>query len=212
MLTLFRIVLVPVLVVALFARTPGWDWFAAITFGIAAITDYFDGYLARTSNSVTIYGKLMDPLADKFLVVSALIMLQFLDRLHPAIVILLICREMAITGLRALASAEGLVIAASNSAKWKTAMQMTGIPFIIVFEPYLGIPFFEIGTALIYISLFISLWSAQNYVVEVFSALRESRRVRAERRALKKQQKRERIQARRLARLAAESGKIKGTL
>src|SRR6185436_165458 len=99
-------------VVLLFARTDTTDLLAGIAFAIASITDYFDGYIARTRKLITVYGKLMDPLADKFLVVTSLIALQSLGRIHAVVVMLLVCRELAITGLRALASAEGVIIAA----------------------------------------------------------------------------------------------------
>jgi CDP-diacylglycerol--glycerol-3-phosphate 3-phosphatidyltransferase len=182
MLTMSRAAFVPVVVFLLFLKTPTWDIVAAICFGIASITDYFDGYLARKANKITVYGKLMDPLADKFLVVSSLIMLQELDRIHPVIVILLICREMAVTGLRALASAEGVIIAASKTAKWKTVTQMVAIPFMMVQPGILGIPLFQMGLVLIYISLGISLFSAGDYVVDFFKGLREKRRARLSKR------------------------------
>src|SRR6202012_5350410 len=103
LLTLLRILFVPIVVGLLFLRETKWDVLAAILFGVASITDYLDGYVARMQKRERGYGKLMDPLADKFLVVSALIMLQELGRIHPIVVMLLICRELAITGLRALA-------------------------------------------------------------------------------------------------------------
>jgi len=177
-LTLARMVCVPIVVGLLFFGTPDYDLAASLVFGAASITDYFDGYLARAQKSVSIYGKLMDPLADKFLVVSSLIMLQHLGRLHPIWVILLICRELAITGLRALASAEGVVMSSSNSAKWKTATQMVAIPFMMAREPLFGIPIYPIGQGLLAISVAISMWSAVDYVVEFFKKLPERRRAR----------------------------------
>jgi len=178
LLTLARMGCVPIVVGLLFFKTPYYDLVAALVFGAASITDYFDGYLARKQKSVSIYGKLMDPLADKFLVVSSLIMLQYLDRLHPAFVILLICRELAITGLRALASAEGVVMSASTSAKWKTATQMVGVPLMMAKEPLFGIPIYPIGEVLLYLSIAISLWSGVDYVVEFFKKLPARRRAR----------------------------------
>lgn len=175
-LTLVRMGFVPIVVGLLFLKDPAWDLVAAILFGIASLTDYFDGYLARSQKTITIYGKLLDPLADKFLVVSSLIMLLEMGRIHPIVVILLICRELAITGLRALASAEGLIIAASTSAKWKTVTQMFAIPFIMVKQGLFGIPLLQIGMILLYISLGISLWSAKNYIFRFFISLREKRR------------------------------------
>jgi len=175
-ITLLRMAFVPVVVGMLYMKTPTWDFIAAITFGIASITDYFDGYIARMQKSFSVYGKLMDPLADKFLVVSCLIMLQELGRISAIIVMILICREIGITALRALASAEGVIIGASFSAKWKTATQMVAIPFLMVSASYYGIPFFRIGEILLYISLFISLWSAKDYIVDFFKAVREKRK------------------------------------
>ena len=167
----------------LFMRDPKWDVIAAIAFTVASVTDYLDGYIARTHQLETIYGKLMDPLADKFLVVSALIMLQELGRIHPVVVILLICREMAITGLRALASAEGVVIAASSTAKWKTATQMVAIP-LIMGQNLFGLPIYPLGMVLLYVSLAISMWSAIDYLVGFFSGLKAARKLRSQEKAL----------------------------
>ena len=166
----------PLVVGLLFLKDPTWDLVAAIAFSIASITDFFDGYFARSQKAVTVYGKLMDPLADKFLVVSALVMLQDLGRIHPVVVILLICRELAITGLRALASSEGVIIAASTTAKWKTVTQMVAIPLMMVEQGLWGIPLYPIGLGLLYISLGISLWSAKDYVLGFFRSLREKRK------------------------------------
>jgi CDP-diacylglycerol--glycerol-3-phosphate 3-phosphatidyltransferase len=183
-LTLFRMILVPFMVAFLAMKTPYWDVAAVIVFVIASITDYFDGYLARVQKSVTIYGKLMDPLADKFLVASALIMLLDLGRIHPFVVILLICREIAITGLRALASAEGLIISASDGGKWKTVAQMVAIPMLILNRDLLGVPLDQVGMLLLYLSLFLSLWSAKDYVFGFFRSLAERRRERKRARKL----------------------------
>lgn len=193
-LSALRIAMVPLVVVCLFRNTPQAGFFSALFFGIAAITDYFDGYYARTRKAVTVLGQLLDPLADKFLVVSSLIMLMYLDRIHPAIVILLICREMAITGLRAIASAEGIVIAASNIAKWKTATQMAAIPMLMLHWTYFYIPFQLLGTILTWVSLLISLWSAKDYIVDFFRTLRAQALERRE-------EKRARRTAKRAARL-----------
>ena len=94
-LTLLRILMVPLVVGLLFVEQPKWDLIASLCFAAAASTDWLDGYLARKRSTVTIYGKLMDPLADKFLVVCSLIMLQYLDRIPPIVVMLLVCRELA---------------------------------------------------------------------------------------------------------------------
>jgi len=189
-----------VVVAALFKRNEAWDLAAALIFGAASITDYFDGYIARKQQVVTLYGKLLDPLADKFLVVSALIMLQELGRIHAVIVMLLICREMAITGLRALASAEGVIIPASSSAKWKTATQMVAIPFLMVKQGLWGIPLYQVGEVLLYISLAISLWSAKDYAVDFFRGARAARKARTEAKRLTKEAKIARKKAKRATR------------
>lgn len=194
---------VPVVVGMLSVREPKWDLIAGVTFGVASITDYFDGYLARSQKVETVYGKLLDPLADKFLVVSSLIMLQELGRIHPVVVMILICREIAITGLRALASAEGVIIAASGSAKWKTATQMVAIPLIMVRDGLFGLPLYPVGMLLLYISLGISIWSAKDYIVDFFRAVREARKQKVSERRMARQA---RIAARSV-RLAAKAGR-----
>lgn len=185
-LTLSRILLIPVVVFCLSVKSPLFDWIAAIVFGIASITDFFDGYLARKMNLVTIYGKLMDPLADKFLVIASMVMLQDLGRIHPYIVIVVICREIGITGLRALASAEGMIINVSQGGKWKATFQMFAIPLIMVDVRFWGISFYEIGIVLLLVSIFMSLWSAQDYVLGFIRALTERARLKREKRRAKK--------------------------
>jgi len=177
-LTLLRMVAVPAVIYFLTWKTFHGDVIACVIFCLAAITDWFDGYLARAYQSVTIFGKLMDPLADKFLVVSTLIMLQALGRIHPFLVMILICREMGITSLRALASSEGVIIAAGSGGKWKAALQMVAIPFLIVYVKLFDvIPADLVGTWLMYISVFLSLTSASTYVIDFFRGLKEKLRV-----------------------------------
>ena len=134
-LTLLRIVLVPVLVVALLDETPDGDVIAAIVFAVAAFTDGLDGYIARRNKQVTTFGKLMDPLADKLLVIAALISLVSLDRLDAWIAMVIIARELAVTGLRSIAAERGVVIAASWLGKLKTALQVVAIIALIAFDP-----------------------------------------------------------------------------
>ncbi|MGZ3649726.1 MAG: CDP-diacylglycerol--glycerol-3-phosphate 3-phosphatidyltransferase [Bdellovibrionota bacterium] len=173
-LTLLRMIAVPAVVYFLSWKTWNGDITACVVFCLAAITDWFDGYLARATKAITIYGKLMDPLADKFLVVAVLIMLQNLGRIDPYVVMVLICREMGITSLRALASAEGVIIASGSGGKWKAALQMVGIPFLIIDAPFFGIVQCKlIGTVLIYVSIFLSLTSALTYALDFFRGLRE---------------------------------------
>lgn len=200
-ITAVRIAFVPLVVLCLFEDSPRYGFIAAILFGIAGITDYFDGYYARIHRNTTVLGKLLDPLADKFLVVSSLIMLMHLGRIHPVIVILLVCRELAITGLRAIASAEGIIIAASKLAKWKTVCQMSAIPMLMLHETYFFIPMQLLGTILIIASLLISLWSAKDYIVDFFENLKSHARARR----LERIQKREERRKARLDRISSAS-------
>ena len=203
-LTLLRVGFVPTVIIALYQETFVWDFIAAALFGMASLTDYFDGYLARKYKIETVYGKLMDPLADKFLVICSLIMLQSLHRMSPIVVMLLVCRELTITGLRALASAEGVIVAASSGGKWKTATQMVAIPCLML-RDFWGIPIYQIGLWLTYLSLALSLWSAQDYIVAFFAGLKITTQARKERKRLKwlsrqrkKKEKSERIAAAKL--------------
>ena len=134
-LTVLRIVAVPVIVVALLDETPNGDALAAAVFTLAAVTDGLDGYIARRRQEVTTFGKLMDPLADKLLVVAALIALVSLDRLAAWVAMVIIARELAVTGLRSLAAERGVVIAASWLGKVKTALQVAAIIALIIWNP-----------------------------------------------------------------------------
>lgn len=181
-LTLFRMACTPLIIYLLWQRQFGTDVAAALVFAAAAITDFIDGYIARRQQLVTIYGKLLDPLADKFIVVASLILLQHLDRLHPLVVIIVVLREMAILGLRALASAEGVIIAASTSAQWKTATQMVGIPLMMAPEFLAPIYGFQIGQGLLYFSVVMNVWTGKDYAVAFFRGVAERRRLLREKR------------------------------
>jgi CDP-diacylglycerol--glycerol-3-phosphate 3-phosphatidyltransferase len=134
LLTVVRILLVPVLVVALLASAHEGDVFAAIVFAVASATDFVDGYLARSRNSVTTFGKLMDPLADKLLIVAALISLVSLDRLQAWVAMVIIARELAVTVLRLGATQAGVIMPASNFGKLKTCVQIAAILGVIAVQ------------------------------------------------------------------------------
>lgn len=131
MLTVLRIMLVPVLVVALLGNTREGDVLAAIVFALASLTDFIDGYLARSRKTVTTFGKLMDPLADKLLIVAALIALVSLNRLEAWVAMVIITRELAVTVLRLGATQAGVVMEANISGKLKTCMQIALILALI---------------------------------------------------------------------------------
>jgi CDP-diacylglycerol---glycerol-3-phosphate 3-phosphatidyltransferase len=135
LLTLLRILAVPVVVVALLGETPNGDELAAAVFALAALTDGLDGYFARSRDAVTTFGKLMDPLADKLLITAALVSLVSLDRLQAWVAMVIIAREIAVTGLRGIAAERGVVIAASWMGKVKTVLQIAAVFALIAANP-----------------------------------------------------------------------------
>jgi CDP-diacylglycerol--glycerol-3-phosphate 3-phosphatidyltransferase len=159
LLTVVRILLVPVLVVALLEKTGGGDLLAAIVFAIASLTDYVDGWLARSRNWVTTFGKLMDPIADKLLVIAALVVLVSLNRLAAWVAMVIISREFAVTILRvAVGTQQGVVIAASPWGKLKTAVQVAMVICVIAVP---GHPAWV--SALIYATVAITVLSGADY-------------------------------------------------
>jgi CDP-diacylglycerol--glycerol-3-phosphate 3-phosphatidyltransferase len=131
LLTVVRILLVPVVVVALLEGTPNADMLAAVVFAVAAFTDGLDGYIARSRGSVTTLGKLMDPLADKLLIIAPLVSLVSLERVAAWVAMVIIAREFAVTALRMLAVEQGVVIPASTLGKLKTITQVAAIFAVI---------------------------------------------------------------------------------
>jgi CDP-diacylglycerol--glycerol-3-phosphate 3-phosphatidyltransferase len=167
-LTVVRILLVPVLVVALLGET-GNDLLAAIVFAAASATDALDGYLARTRNSITSFGKLMDPIADKLLVVAALFALVSLGRLEAWIAMVIVTRELAVTVTRMAATAQGVIIPAAGWGKLKTIVQVAAIFFLIAFDPT---PWWV--DALVYAAVAITVISGVDYFFGLRRMLREA--------------------------------------
>jgi CDP-diacylglycerol---glycerol-3-phosphate 3-phosphatidyltransferase len=133
-LTVFRILLVPVLVAALLSEAGSGDILAAIVFVVASVTDALDGWIARRNRTESTFGKLMDPLADKLLVVAAIVSLVALNRLSAVVAMVIIAREFAVTGLRQLAMEEGHVIPASIWGKLKTVTQVAMVLVLIIVD------------------------------------------------------------------------------
>jgi CDP-diacylglycerol--glycerol-3-phosphate 3-phosphatidyltransferase len=132
-ITLVRMVFIPVFLVVLLGRMPSWGpWLAAAVFTLLAATDGVDGYIARSRNQVTTFGKFVDPLADKLLVAAALIALVELGKIGSWIAIVIISRELIVSGLRMVAIAEGKVVAASSWGKVKTVLQIVAVVLYIL--------------------------------------------------------------------------------
>jgi CDP-diacylglycerol--glycerol-3-phosphate 3-phosphatidyltransferase len=157
-LTVVRILLVPVLIVALLEKTGGGDLLAAIVFAAASITDAIDGYLARSRNAITTFGKLMDPIADKLLIVAALISLVSLDRLEAWVAMVIIAREFAVTVLRGAVGSQGQVISASSLGKLKTATQVAMVMSLIAVH---GRPLWV--SLLVYATVLVTVLSGADY-------------------------------------------------
>lgn len=171
MLTMGRIALIPLFVWLTYDADPMYSFLAAAVFTVAAITDVIDGFLARRWNMITTVGKLLDPLADKLIVLAAMVMMTRLGRIPAWIVIVLLSREFVVSGLRQIAASEGMVIAAGQEGKWKTSLQLVGIISLCVHYVHpvniagwvVDLDFNLTGKILVYLSTAFSVWSAANY-------------------------------------------------
>jgi CDP-diacylglycerol--glycerol-3-phosphate 3-phosphatidyltransferase len=174
-LTLCRIATAPLIVYLLLLPDPTAAAIAAALFFIATITDFLDGYIARSYGSGSTLGKFLDPLADKVLVISALIMLAGtpqLPRVPAWIVAVIVIREIMVTGLRAIAAAEGLVMAAEELGKYKMALQAIAIQGLLIRYTYFHIDFFSAGMFVLWIAMGLSVWSGVDYYVRAIRVLR----------------------------------------
>jgi CDP-diacylglycerol--glycerol-3-phosphate 3-phosphatidyltransferase len=164
-LSLFRILLVPLLVAVLLTKTPGKEFWALAVFLVAAATDFLDGFLARRQKKITRLGKLLDPAADKILTSAAFISLdELIPEVVPAwIVAAIVAREFAVSALRSFAAAEGLVIAAGTSGKVKTVVQVISISLLIVYEKLGSLS--ELAIASLWLALLVSIYSGLEYFV-----------------------------------------------
>jgi CDP-diacylglycerol---glycerol-3-phosphate 3-phosphatidyltransferase len=175
-LTLLRIASIPVMATLLLSPSRSSGFWAAAVFALASITDWLDGYLARRMGIVTVFGKFLDPIADKLIVMSALIMILPYERAPAWMVLIILGREIIITGLRGLASTEGIIIPASNLGKFKTIFQIVAILglllhydyhwFFAVDNPYLYVNMHHIGIFYLWIATIITIWSGVDYLTK----------------------------------------------
>ena len=162
-LTFLRLACIPLILICLLFPGRWGSFLAALFFGIASITDILDGFFARKYGLVTILGKFLDPLVDKLLVSMTMIMLIPLDRIPVWIVIVIIAREMAVTGLRAVAVGEGIVIHASALGKYKTIFQSVALVGLCLHYPYFRVNTHVVGMAFLWGALLLTLWSGWEY-------------------------------------------------
>lgn len=173
-LTMARIAAIPVLCALLLSPDRENCFWAAALFALASVTDWLDGYLARRMGIVTVFGKFLDPIADKLIVMAALIMILPFDRVPAWMVLVILGREMIITGLRGIASTEGIVIPASNLGKYKTIFQLVAIIglllhydyhwFFSVDHPLLVVNMHHVGIFYLWIATIITIWSGVDYL------------------------------------------------
>jgi len=165
-LTLLRIGAIPVVALLLLYSPERWpSLIAAAIFMLAAISDWLDGYLARRGNMVSNAGKLLDPLADKLLVCTSLIMLIPLGRVSAWIVAVIVGRELVVTTLRGVAGSEGVVIAASSLGKFKAFVQLVATNLLILHYSYLSLDIHLMGTIMIWIALVLTVWSGIDFII-----------------------------------------------
>ena len=182
LVTMSRIVMIPFILIFIDNFNPLRSFIASMLYLVAAAGDFLDGYLARTRGQVSMLGKFLDPVADKLLVTAVLVFMVALSRVPAWIVVVLIGRDLAISGLRSIAAAQGLVIAASDGGKIKTALQLVAIMMLLVYfrYPVLGttimLDYYVVGNWILFISMGVSLFSGVQYLRHFLSAaLRQSR-------------------------------------
>ncbi len=175
-LTLARIGAVPLLLLLLPLDSRRVDVVCAVIFALAAITDYFDGYLARKYQNVSPLGALLDPVADKILVAGSLVMLAGVGRglIFTIIAALMICRDIGISGIRLMALEQGHTIAVTELGKWKTFIQSIAIFCLIVNQPLFDLPFRTVGMLTLWASLALSLYSGWQYGVGYYQKSKTS--------------------------------------
>jgi CDP-diacylglycerol--glycerol-3-phosphate 3-phosphatidyltransferase len=178
-ITAIRIAMIPVILAFTYYEGRVNSFVAAMLFAVTGATDFLDGWVARRTGAVTVVGKFLDPLADKLIVMSILIMLVHLGRVPAWLVILILAREFTVTGLRTMAMSEGIVIGAGQEGKYKTSIQIAAISFLLLHYKYrVDFLAFEVdvdanivGTWLLYLSVAFSLWSAWVYIRDFFGAV-----------------------------------------
>lgn len=170
-LSISRIAAAPLLIVILLNPTRYYSILAAVIFSLAALTDWLDGYLARRMNIITALGKFLDPLADKVLIITSLIMLIPAGRVQAWMISLIVGREIAVTGLRAVVAKEGIAISATSLGKYKTFFQIAAVITLLIHYPFFDIDFQAIGLALIWVALIFTIWSGIDYFVKFLKGI-----------------------------------------
>ncbi len=167
-ITMVRIGVMPILFFLLTSPDPTWSLVIALLFIAAALTDLLDGYLARKYEIVTTMGKFLDPIADKLIVNTAMILMIPIGRIPAWAVAITIMRDIAVDGMRSIASAEGMVIDASRLGKQKTLCQTIAVSALIIHYPFLGLDAHAVGIFILYVALFMTVYSGVDYFVKFY--------------------------------------------
>lgn len=180
-LTMMRIATIPLLAALLMSPSRSAGFWAAALFAIASITDWLDGYLARRMGIVTVFGKFLDPIADKLIVMAVLIMILPFDRVPAWMVLIILGREIIITGLRGIASTEGIVIQASDLGKFKTIFQLVALIgltlhynyswFFGIPHPLLTVDMHNVGMFFLWIATILTIWSGVDYLIRFIKVI-----------------------------------------
>ena len=180
-LTMMRIAAIPLLAALLMSPCRSAGFWAAALFAVASITDWLDGYLARRMGIVTIFGKFLDPIADKLIVMAALIMILPFNRVPAWMVLVILGREIIITGLRGIASTEGIVIQASDLGKYKTIFQIVAILGLVLHYDYnwffgishtlLTVNMHNVGMFFLWIATILTIWSGVDYLIRFIKVI-----------------------------------------
>ncbi len=170
-ITLLRIGVVPFLFILLSEPGPFWSLIIAILFVIASITDFFDGYFARKYQMITTMGKFLDPIADKIMVNTAMILLIPIGRIPAWIVAITIIRDLIVDIIRSIASSEGIYIQASILGKQKTVTQIIAVTALIIHYSIFGVNAHMIGTLVLYIALFLTIYSGVDYFIKLYKSI-----------------------------------------
>lgn len=167
-ITLARISVVPFLFFLLMSPGPFWSLVLAALFVLASITDFLDGFIARRYNMITTMGKFLDPLADKLIVNSAMILMIPSGRIEAWIVVIIIMRDLIIDSTRSIASSEGIYIQASILGKQKTLAQIIAVTALMIHYPFLGLDSHFIGTIILYVAFLLTIYSGLDYVIKFY--------------------------------------------
>jgi len=167
-ITLARISVVPFLFFLLASPGPFWSRVLAVLFVLAAITDFLDGYFARKCNMITTMGKFLDPLADKLIINTAMILMIAIGRIDAWIVVIIIMRDLIVDGIRSIASSEGIYIQASILGKQKTLAQIFAVTALMIYYPFLGLDAHFMGTVILYVALLLTVYSGLDYFIKFY--------------------------------------------